>query len=177
MRISFNLDINDVLAFQSYYNENSAPFKKSLIFIRFLLPVFCILIFLIFFFKDGPTVSLYVFGLFYLAVSIWWILYIPERTKKNVLKKNRKELLKQQQNDPSSFGHREMIFADEGVSLKTSTTDFFTKWMKISRVVQYEKHFFLFLSEREALIIPLSKLSHTEIELLMDIFNKQKLFI
>lgn len=172
IHLLFDLDIDDLLAFQDYYNENSTEFKRMQLIIRFLLPVICLLIFLFFCYKDGIQTAL-IIGALYLPISIWWIIYMPKLVRKNSLKRNRKALEKQQKTDPS-FGYRDMFFDDDGIRIKNKGIDTSIKWSRVVRIVQKEDYFYLFLSDREAFIVPIKKIGLSEKEALMQLFTEKQ---
>lgn len=162
MRISFDFDVDDIVAYRRYINDHSKAFGRTITIIKWIIPVVCVLVLLILGLAKGTGVAFIVTGIIYLLISVWWVIYIPKKVKENSLKKTRKAILKQKENNPGLFGNREMFFSDENVRVVTATADSTVKLSTIRSAVKTDDHYFLFISDIEAFIIPHRKINEED---------------
>ena len=157
MRIAFDYEVDDAVAYAQYCYGQSKIFQRGITIVKWCFPVLSVLVlfFLGFLVKKSLVI---VTGVIYLLVSVWWIWYIPGKMRKNSLKKARKKLMEQQHQNPIFFGNREMFFSEDGIRTVTQASDSTVKLSAVINVVKTDDYYFLFVSDIEALVIPIQKI-------------------
>ena len=158
VRIAFDYDVDDAVAYAQYYYGQSKIFQRAIIIVKWCFPVLSALVLFILGLL-GKKSFILITGIIYLLLSVWWMWYIPGKIKKNSLKKARKKLLEQQRKNPIFFGNREMFFSkDDGIRTVSQASDTTIKLSAIINVVKADDYYFLFVSDIEALVIPIRKI-------------------
>lgn len=158
MKITFDLDIDDILAFQNYQITHSEAFKRRIVIIRFF--ALMIALFILVYSYGGKFNMQFVLLIVILVLIVgWWFSFVPKIIKSRALSKNRKRLQKQKETNPALFSERSMTFTDEDFFLENEKTSLTMKWSAIDRVVRDADYAFLFCSNSEVFIIPYRKLT------------------
>ncbi len=167
MKISFDLGIEDNIAFQVFFYENVEPghklgFQAS----QIVTPALLVFLAVIFFLRDSSDWPLYLF----FALMAVWLLYSYLNHKSKTYKK-----LKKMFQDPINkiwLGHKEMELDEEKVMHVSEGSYEVFSWETFVRANETEDYFFIFISSRQAVIIPKNQISQAEVEELRSLFDK-----
>jgi len=162
MRVVFDVDMADVIAFNKHYILESKAVKKSNV-ILLLICAVPFIISLIF----GSGYSGFVFPILFL---IFGIIYVFKLRSQILLRRAEKELSKPE--NINAFGTFEMEFNDEEIKINESELNTILKWNAIKRLDETPEYFFLYISSLNAYSIPKKKISANETEELNVIFKK-----
>ncbi|MCL1943650.1 MAG: YcxB family protein [Candidatus Azobacteroides sp.] len=166
MRIVFDLDIDDMMAFQENFLTHYKQFKYIRLFVVLLLPAALLFMFLIFHAKEGGmTGKLTGFGIFFMVLSGLWIVVMWKQFLKMSLKNTRKMILKNAKNNPIVLGEREMVFDEKGISVKTSKSETWTDWSAIFKVEKNVDYYYLYVTNMNAFVVPIRKIGYRPEEL------------
>ena len=157
MQFSFTLDVEDWMAFQKHFLLTSRMFRRSRIFLTWLLP----LVILLLFFKDFDASQLSAsYAAPYaimVAVAIGWMVFFPNFYFNRVLSQARKLAEKGEHND--ILGDREIIVdASAGITQKFGGEVFEVAWEDIVRIDQTDNYYYLFNTRMSAVIVPVLKI-------------------
>lgn len=158
MEISFNIGIDDVMAFHSnHYDTDPAYIKR-----RWISPILLVFFGFIFYLYDRNWISLVIFG----TLAIFLIL----NNKSRWLKRMRKVF-----DVPENaiwFGRRTMEFDDErGITTVSDSSNETLSWNAFVRVSETPDYFFLYVSTLQAHIIPKQAMTAAEIGYLTQLLN------
>lgn len=165
MTITFDFDIDDMMAFQENFLTNSKYLKKAEIFVALLLPVMLMMLFLYYWTHKEMSPILIGIGIFFVIVAIMWVRIIKKKFIKNVLARTRKILLENEKDNSIVFGIMEMTFDEKGIFVKTPKTESLTKWIAVLKVVKDLNYYYLYFSRMTAFVIPIQKIGDSKKEL------------
>jgi preprotein translocase subunit YajC len=152
MKINFNFDMDDWMAFQEDVIRNSKKLKS--VRIKTVLLMFLIVgVFAYFDYKDTgfDWFLISYIALFVLIGSFFWFNFY-----RSLLKRTRKFL---QENDNAGiFGNVEVIFDDKYILMKQAGAEYMANWVNIHKIVQNKNYFFIYLNSVSACVIPKLKI-------------------
>jgi hypothetical protein len=168
VKLSFDIDIDDVMAFHNYYYETNPAVDKQITRAWLGGSVMYIIIGLWLAGNDDSWnwTSVYSFG----TIAILWFFFWPMLNKKRWLKRMRKEITKPV--NSNWFGKVCTEFDDEKVYTIFNNGESTVQWSVFKKTVETPGYFFIFQSENQAKIIPKRGLLEAEIEQLKSLFAK-----
>ena len=149
MKISFELTMDDWMAFQEHYLSQSKQFKQSKIFVIVMLPVI-FFIFSLFQYFEGDL-NYYTLAI-YIVISLFWIFLYPKRFDKSCLKKTKKML--EEGNNSALLGKHDIEFSDDSFFVKEPGSEYKTNWSAINKIEENEKYIFIYITSVSACILP-----------------------
>ena len=174
MTIRFNMEMEDLLAFQKHFYATNKQLKKqtwtlrSIFFIGgaiFLLPVLAIVS------AGAPLHGIIPIVLTICALAWFALAFICPKWLTNFnLKRAREQFLNPE--SANMFGPTEMIFDNEGFSVERAGTIEKNEWTSVVKVDETPDYYFIYVSEVAANTIPKRKLNTKESEELKSIFAK-----
>lgn len=159
MKLEYDFDINDWMAFQENYLDNSKQFARTKRIVTWILPFICTSVILIEYNmgKFNPFLA----GMFAVA-SILWVLFYPKRVKNSALKRAKKFL---SEGDNSGYlGKHETELTDESIKSTVPQSTTTIHWNGIKKFVETDQYYFLYNTVASALIIPKFKLLLSDAE-------------
>lgn len=148
MKISFDLKIDDWMAFQEYYRSKKAPYMKALTPLLFITAVVLIIINAIY--LSYQKVSIVTVASCFILVTILYLFFMKKKSKDSL----RKMGMEMQSKNPEAFGLREMSFDEKGIEIKTSSSSKSLSWEEMERYDENKDYFFLYSKKGIAYIIP-----------------------
>ena len=154
MKTSFNFDMKDWIEFQKYGLLTNKSYKKWKYISLLMIPILLIILTILDYFKYGFLLGQKI--LFYLVVSIIWILFRYFFYDKLIIKKIKKILEKW--NNSSLIWEHTISFEEDCFNISLPWSDSKVYWSKINKIEENEKYIFIFNSSLSAYIIPKFKL-------------------
>lgn len=155
MKISFELTIDDWMAFQKHYLSTSKQFKKTKILLVMILPII-LLIFLFFEYFKGEFN--YYTTTVYIIISLFWVFFYLKRFDELSLKKTKKMI--EEGNNSALLGTHNIEFSDGYFSVKEPGSEYKTNWSAINKIEENEKYIFIYITSVSACIIPKFKIGN-----------------
>jgi hypothetical protein len=153
MKISFELTIDDWMAFQKHYLSTSKQFKQTKIFVIMMVPVILLIFSLFQYFKgefNYYTIAIYI------IISLFWFFFYPKQFDKSCLKKTKKML--EEGNNSALLGIHNIEFNDDYFFVKEPGSEYKTNWSAINKVEENDKYIFIYITSVSACIIPKFKI-------------------
>ena len=167
MKIEYELEMEDWLAFQNHYYIKSKRYRKALI-IRILLIPYIAAIYL---FVRSLNGNLFMEEyIFWGVVCLVWIIFSPKYLKYRIKKYFRK-LLNEGDNSSILTNH-ELTFSDTGISEVSRDSQSTTSWNAIKKLEENDKYFFLYNSAITAIVIPKHKIN-ADLDELRNLFREK----
>jgi high-affinity Fe2+/Pb2+ permease len=154
MKIEFDFDIDDWMEFQKHHVLNSKQVKRSKIFVTLILPVMSSVFIYIDIIKDRLSPARLVF---YVVITLIWILINPKWMNRSILKKAKKML--NEGDNSGVLGKNEVYFEESGIIHKMSGSEHKINWSGIKKLEETDTYYFLYDSALSAIIIPKQKLN------------------
>ena len=152
MTVSFDLDIDDWLAFQEYFKGKRAPLYKWLPTILILLAISLVVFNVIYlFYREASLVNIISLGF---LLAIFYMLYLKKKATSHVRKMAAEIKLKH----PEAFGIHEITFDGDGIKIKNEHTDVSLEWDDMNTYDENKDYFFLYSKKGVAYIIPKKKI-------------------
>lgn len=174
MTIRFDMEMEDLLAFQRHFYATNRQLRKqvwtlrSIFFIGgavFLLPVIAIVS------AGAPLQGVIPIALIGCALAWFLLAFLSPKWLMNFnIRRARAEYLA-----PSSanmFGPTEMVFDEEGFSVDRGGVEGKTPWGSVVKIDQTPDYYFIYISEIAANTIPKRKLKESENSELAEMFDK-----
>lgn len=159
MKLVYDFDLNDWMAFQENYLENSKQFKRIKTIMMIVLPAIWL----------GIVLVELLLGNFsplgagiLLVASIFWIVFYPRRFKNSALKRAKKLLA--EGNNSGYLGKHEIELNDQEIKSTVPQSTSTINWQGITRFIETDQYYFLYNTAASALIIPKFKLKITDTE-------------
>lgn len=154
MKISFDFDLNDWLAFQEVHLKQSKQFVKIMRIATWSLPITFISVALLGLSQHTLNMPmLLVLG----VASMLWLNFYPNRFRKKTIKNLKKNLVKQ---DLSKIlGKREYEFKNDEIHYLTPYSEGMMTWDSVLSFKETSTYYFIYESEYSAIIIPKVKLN------------------
>lgn len=168
MKISFDINVEDLIAFNNHYYSTDPRVRKQILRYRIIIPVFYLLCGVMFSYNGDYWNWTFLIG--FGVAALLWSLFWPMWGRKRWLKRVRKEIL--QPENSLWFGRRDMELDDEEVTVVTEKGTETCLWSAFIKSSEAEDYFFLFQTPRQALVIPKSKITPAEVEELRSLFEK-----
>ena len=148
LKLSFNLSVDDWVAFQQYHRGKKAPLYKlayplivSLSIVLLALNIYDMIV-------HGVS-KLTGFSLVVLA-ALAYILFIRGKAIKQIKKTG----LDLQQKHPEAFGPMTMDFTEEGLNIQSNQTSKLVSWEEVEQYDENKNYFFFYTSKGIVYIIP-----------------------
>jgi hypothetical protein len=159
MKLEFDFDLNDWMAFQENYLDNSKQFARTKRIVTWIFPFICTSVILIDY--NRGKFNPFLVGMFAVA-SILWVLFYPKRVKNSALKRAKKLL---SDGDNSGYlGKHETELTDESIKSTAPQSTTTISWNGIKKYVETDQYYFLYNTVASALIIPKFKLKISDAE-------------
>ncbi|TGL63718.1 YcxB family protein [Leptospira sarikeiensis] len=153
IRIEFDQDLQDALAFHEEYIKHSKDFKRLRIYISLLAPIIGLVSVLNRYFKEGifDPYSVIAYGI----ISVLGAYLIPKYIAFRTLRRTRRMY---EEGDNSSLLSKTILeFSDEGISATKRDSQSTIQWSGIQKFVERENYYFLYTSSVNAIVIPKAK--------------------
>lgn len=172
MKVSFDIEMDDMLSFQKHFINTSPTMKKAKRMVTYLFPLFIIIFSFFTFYSRYNRIDIS-FIVVMAIVSALWVIFVPRFFVSNTLKRAKKILSKP--GNEVMFGTFEMTFTDNGFDVKTATTQSNILWSAVPKIDETNNYFYVYLSQASAYIIPKNKISATDVENLRSVFSQHLL--
>lgn len=153
MKFTYNFTIEDWMAFQKHYLDNSTQFRRTRIATQLMLPVI-FSIFIIFDLVKGqvrPT-SIAVFA----VISGLFAVFYPKRLYNRTLSRMRKMVL--EGDNTGLLGEHTVEMTEDCIQIQHPQSEQKITWAGIKKAEETDHHIFLFTSGVAGIIIPKEKL-------------------
>lgn len=148
MKIQFQLEQKDILAFNEYYYNKNTPFiQKHLRWI--LLTIF--LIYMIFTFREPITVEVFNWANWVILLFTGGVLYYLGFRK---LQSREKVIIKFIKDNPETVGSREIELLDDSVIYKTESSKTEYQYNSFKNIEAAKEYYLIYLSQQNALVVP-----------------------
>lgn len=152
-QFNYQCDDNDYFAFNQYHLENSVPGKKALLTFRLVIPVFCILVIMIFLVAHADAKFIIMESVILLIISVLWIIFAKkmylQSIKKGIRKMHKKGKLPYSSQGTLSFGEQEIT--DSGSIGETKVC-----YSAIEKIGVTDQAIYLYFTAIQAFILPTS---------------------
>ena len=165
LTVTFDFDIDDMMAFQENYLTNSKRFKNMRLFAILVLPIVSVMLLLWLGIRDGMSTKLIIVAIFLLTASIIWGIIMRSSIKSRSLSKIRKNIIQNDKDNTIILGIREMRFDENGIFLKADKSESLTKWTAVLKVVKGIKYYHLYIASISAFVVPLDKIGDSKSKL------------
>ncbi len=158
MKISFDTNREDMVAFNLHYYDTDPASIKNRRQGRFVIPVMLVLVAVLGYNRSGNWMPFVWFG----GIALLWILLHPWWRRSGL-----NSLIKAEFNNPDNenlFGERTMEFDDEKVTIETDKSYETMQWSIFIRAFETPDHFFLYIAKRQAHVIPKRRLSRAKVD-------------
>lgn len=159
MKLEYDFDLNDWMAFQENFLTNSKQFARTKRIVTWMLPFMALSILVIEYNlgKFNPFLA----GLLLFACVLWVIFY-PKRFKNSTMKRAKKML---SEGDNSGYlGKHEIEFTNDEIKSTIPQSSTTMNWDGIRQYIETDQYYFLYNLAASALIIPKFKLKITNAE-------------
>jgi hypothetical protein len=154
MKLEFNFDLNDWMAFQENYLENSKQFKRTKRIVTWMLP-FVALSIIVIEYNLGRFNPL--FASLLIPACVLWVIFYPKRFKNSTMKRAKKLL---SEGDNSSYlGKHEIELTNDLIKTAVPKSSSTISWDGITKYIETDQYYFLYSTTASALIIPKFKLN------------------
>lgn len=157
MKISFELTMEDWMAFQENYFSQSKYVKRTKILITAMGSTLFIIVALWEFFEVNR--NYYMIGI-YLIFSLVWLVFLPKSFDKSYLKEAKKML--EEGDNSALLGIHHIELTNEYFLVKEPGTEYKTHWSTIKKVLENEKYIFIYITSASACIIPKFKIENNK---------------
>jgi hypothetical protein len=159
MKLVYDFDLNDWMAFQENYLDHSKQFLRTKRIVTWMFPFIWLSIIVVEYNlgKFSPIGA----GIFFVA-SVLWVLFYPKRYKNSALKRAKKLL---SEGDNSGYlGQHEIELTDESIKTTVPQSSSAIDWNGIKKYLETDQYYFLYNTAASALIIPKFKLKISDTE-------------
>lgn len=146
----YTLTEQDYLTFNEYHIEYSPAFKKSRVILRFLPPVFFLLLVVMTYITSQDSMLLYIMGGMALIASVLWIILY-----KNIMKKNVKKQIRRLAKTGKLPFNRQVNMRFEETSFVEASSDVASRinYSKIERILA-GRYVIIYINSMQAHILP-----------------------
>lgn len=168
--VNYELTAKDYIDFNLYHMKHSDKIKRLMFLQRFIIPlIYFILPFVL---AKSTNVPLWLWMAASAAVYILWVYIFPKRMEKNISRKLSKAL--SQERNAKLLGKHSLAVTEEGISDIGTGGETNVKWNSIRNFIDSEEHFFIFISDTKAFIIPKRAFNTNEaIDIFSDAISKK----
>jgi hypothetical protein len=153
MKINYNFELNDWMAFQEFHLSESKQFKKTKLITTLTVPI----VYGLFILNDAIKGELDLIPTsIFTVISILWMIYYPKRLTIRTLKKVKKIL-----EDPSNskiFGIHTIELSEQGLKITKPESENFINWNGLIRIAETKNYYFIYNSTISAIVIPKVKI-------------------
>lgn len=147
------LEDDDYLLFNQYHILNNPMSKKTLLYIRFIFPFICLILY--FFYQPEVDYPMLLIAIM-VIVSIFWISY----SKKMILNTMKQHIKKMKKHGRLPYSKEAILrFNDESILEITSDTETKTNYSLIENIAITETAIYIYVSTVQAFILPLTAFS------------------
>ncbi|XDD49456.1 YcxB family protein [Leptospira sp. WS92.C1] len=171
MQITYELTIEDIVNFNLYHFKHSKIFKKKRIILRWLIPIWVIVVYLYLNFDQIDTISL-LYNIPVFLFGIVWYLF-SDRFYFWRLRSNVKKMLQDNKNN-GMLGRQTIDIKEDLFKVETDWSSSQFKLGSVNTIVETDQYLFLYLTSIHALIIPVNIFKNDEKEIFL---KKMKTFI
>lgn len=148
MKVTFDLSIEDWMAFQEYYKGKKAPFYKFIMPLLIICAVVIIVLNLIY--LQDKEASLMTIISFFLLLTIFYLFFLKKKSKTQL----KKVALEIKERNPDAFGPREMVFNENGIDIQATNSHKTLTWEDMDQYEEDKDYYFLFSQKGVVYIIP-----------------------
>jgi hypothetical protein len=151
MNIEFERTIQDVVDFNLFHMAHSPSIKKQMLLMQVLTGVLVIPLVFSIFYLVYHSINFFTFIVSISAGAFAFALY-PQSSRKSTISRIKKML--SEGNNKALLGHQVVSLSPEGIFVKNQTAESKIIWSTVDKVVENEKHIYLYTSSINALVIP-----------------------
>ncbi len=159
MKINFNFELNDWMAFQEFHLSESKQFKKTKLISTLTVPI----VYGLFILNDAIKGELDIIPTsIFTVISILWMIYYPKRLTIRTLKKVKKIL-----EDPVNskiIGEHTIELSGQGLKITKPESENFINWNGLIRIAETKNYYFIYNTSISAIVIPKLKIESDLIE-------------
>ena len=159
MKINFNFELNDWMAFQEFHLSESKQFKKTKLISTLTVPI----VYGLFILNDAIKGELDIIPTsIFTVISILWMIYYPKRLTIRTLKKVKKIL-----EDPLNskiIGEHTIELSGQGLKITKPESENFINWNGLIRIAETKNYYFIYNTSISAIVIPKLKIESDLIE-------------
>jgi len=148
MTLRFNVTENDYLQFNIFHNKHSPTVRRTLLLLRFLLPVMLIS----FTFLSGRLSTINLISI--AIISVIWFCVTPALFLCSIKRSVRRLMKEGKCNE--FVGERTVIFSEASIRLEAETRTVETSFSAVERIVSDDERFYIYIGAISAYIIPFS---------------------
>ncbi|MCP5487793.1 MAG: YcxB family protein [Verrucomicrobia bacterium] len=155
MKLTFQIDEDDTLAFTEQFLRGSASHQSTRNRLKWSIP--CIMLGLTLFvtLRDGFSItSLIIFG----TIALFWFVLYPKRFDANIRKYAKKQM--SESSYSNMFGKYDLEIDEMGLHSTSNTGSGTYKWKAVNRVELTDKYLFIYLSGPIGYPIRISEIGH-----------------
>ncbi|TAJ09758.1 YcxB family protein [Marinilabiliaceae bacterium JC017] len=168
MKIEFEFDANDWMAFHMHYINSSKQFKRSKLLTTLIFPLVLLALIVFNLVKGDYDLS----SIAVLAVlAILWVIFMPGRFTKKTIHKARKIIM--EADNSAVMGIHKIEFTTTGIVHVQPQAEHTINWDGIKKVEETADYFFLYITSVSAIIIPKQKIG-TDVEKVATILKRHK---
>ncbi len=156
MTIRFEQTIDDTMAFYKHFIRTSETIKRSFVRMRWYLSAGALLAWMI---TQDPK-----FTAIMAAILLALVLLLPWYTRK--IMEHRARQTYQKPDNARMMGWHTMELTDEGMVVTTDNATATYKWPVVLKTVHVPNYVFIYFSEMMAIVVPVSRLTPSEVEAL-----------
>lgn len=157
MEINYELTKEDFIQFNMYHYKNSKVMKKSLIFMRYFLPIFFIVAAIVtFVLRQEIAIS----SIIFVIVGCLWFVLFPGIMNKSIYKKV--DQFFSEGKNLSLLGKHSIVINEESIIEKSETSEVKHSWATVEKVAESETHIIIYVSAVSAYMIPIKAFNNDE---------------
>ena len=154
MKINYNFELNDWMAFQEFHLSESKQLISTL-----TVPI----VYGLFILNDAIKRELDIIPTsIFTVISILWMIYYPKRLTIRTLKKVKKIL-----EDPVNskiIGEHTIQLSEQGLKITKPESENFINWNGLIRIAETKNYYFIYNTSISAIVIPKLKIESDLIE-------------
>lgn len=154
----FNINLNDddYILFNQYHLLNSPSGKKTLLSFRFIIPLICFLVVVIFCLAGSDFLLIIIEAVFMTIFSILWVVF----SKNMLLKSMKKRIIKLKKEGRLPYTNEGILrFDEESIQEITPNTETKTNYSLIEKIAVTEKAIYIYFGSVQAFLLPLTTFS------------------
>lgn len=152
MKLSFELEVSDWVAFQRWYRGKRMPLFKVLVPLMITCCALLVVLNIVLIFSKGMSGISWISAI--LLLGLGYLLFLQSKSDRQL--KEAGENLKER--NPGAFGKLEMDFDDEGFTVTSSSNSKRLSWDEMDKNEENKNYCFLFSKKGLVYIIPKDKI-------------------
>ena len=149
MRFSFNLNVDDWVAFQQYHRSKKIPFY-GMVYPAIIAMCIALVVLCIGYYIQYQVVSTTIWVSGACVLALLYILYIRKKSLDNVKKAG----LAIQEKNPEAFGAMTMDVTAQGLTILSPKASKVVAWEEMGKFEENAKYFFLYSKKGVVYIVP-----------------------